>query len=69
MTLAIPTPPTSRATAPSPRNRLVKALSAAALASMASVGRLTWTWSGFSGLTVGGRTSMTRSTHSGAVRT
>ena len=52
ITLAIPTPPTSRATAPRPRNSAVNALLAAARAASASLGRLTSTSSGCSGLAV-----------------
>ena len=64
MTLAMPTPPTSSATAPRPRNSAVNALLAAARAAIASDGRDTCTWSGLSGLAVAGTTSRTLSTWS-----
>ena len=66
--LAMPTPPTSSATAPRPSSSAVKALSAAARAASASDGRLTRTSFGLSGLAVAGRTSRTASTWSGSAR-
>jgi hypothetical protein len=68
MTFAIPTPPTSSATAPRPRNRLENAFFAAILACSASEGWLTWTSFGFGGFTVAGSTSDTALTWSGVVR-
>jgi hypothetical protein len=59
ITLAIPTPPTSSATAPRPRNNDVKAVLAAARASRASDGRETC--SGSSGAPSKSRTSCARS--------
>ena len=47
ITFAIATPPTSKATEPKPKSRLVKASSAACCASRASEGLVTSTWSGF----------------------
>ena len=52
ITLAMPTPPTMSATAPSPRNSAVNAVAAAARASSASDGRVTVTPLGSSGLAV-----------------
>ncbi len=46
MMLAMPTPPTSTATAPRPRNSPVNAVRAAARAARMLEGRLTWTASG-----------------------
>ena len=66
MTFAIPTPPTSRATAPRPRRSDVNALRAAARASIASEGRLTSTSSGCAGFAVRARTPLTSSTWSGS---
>ena len=60
ITLAIPTPPTSSATAPSPRKSAVKASLTAARASSASEGRLTCTSSGFSGFAVAGQDAARR---------
>lgn len=62
MTLAIPTPPTSRATAPSPRNSEEKAFFASMRACRASEGWLTCTSLGLAGLTVAGGTSVTACT-------
>ena len=50
MMLATPIAPTSRATAPRPRNRVSSAPLASARAVSASDGRETVTWFGFSGL-------------------
>jgi hypothetical protein len=50
MILATPIAPTSRATAPRPRNRVSSAPLASACAVSASEGRETSTWLGFSGL-------------------
>ena len=61
ITLAIATPPTSKATDPNPNNKLVNASSAACCASSASDGRVTSTWSGFSGFIDGASTSTTSS--------
>lgn len=69
MTLAMPTPPTSSATAPSPRNREENAFFAASWAVSASEGWLTCTSLGLAGFTVAGRTSETASTCSGVLRT
>src|SRR5438270_375156 len=52
ITLAMPTPPTSRAIAPRPRIRVVDEDTTAIRAASASEGRLTATWSGDSGLVV-----------------
>ena len=70
ITFAIPTPPTSSATAPSPRNSEVNAVLAAALAASASDGRETSTSSGRSGFAVGPSRSRTpASIASGSART
>ena len=50
MMLATPTAPTSSATAPRPRNRVLKAPAASAWAVSAADGCDTLTWLGFSGL-------------------
>ena len=68
MTLAIATPPTSRATDPSPKSKFVNAVSAACCASRASEGLLTSTWSGFSGFIDGAKTSTTSSIKFGLAR-
>ena len=52
ITLAMPTPPTSSATAPRPRNTAVSVLWASARACSASEGRLTCVCSGFCGSAV-----------------
>ena len=70
MMLATPTAPTSRATAPSPRNRPLRALFASACATRAEEGWLTLTSLGFSGLAVAARrlsTAFTRSVLSSEV--
>ena len=68
ITFAIPIPPTSRATAPSPIKRLVNVEFATARASKTSEARLTCTSSGFSGFTVAAITERTSSTYSGYAR-
>ena len=69
--LATPTAPTSRATAPSPRNRVLKAPLASACAMRAAEGWLTLTQPGFSGLAVAASTLSTALTARvlGVVRT
>ena len=57
---ATPTPPTSRATAPTPSSRPVNASSAACCASSASDGRETSTSFGASGLAVAASTRLHR---------
>ena len=69
ITLAMPTPPTRRATAPRPSSSAVSAWSVAARASSASDGRVTCTSFGACGLAVAGSTVRTPSTSSGSVRT
>jgi hypothetical protein len=64
MMLATPTAPTRRATAPRPRNRLLRALLASAWATRAAEGWLTLTSLGFSGLAVAARRSSTALTRS-----
>ena len=61
MMFATPTPPTSRATAPTPTSGPVNAWSTVFLAASASEGRDTFTLVGVLGLRVGGRSSQTES--------
>jgi hypothetical protein len=68
MMLAMPTPPTSTATAPRPRNSPAYAVRAAARAARMLDGRLTCTASGWAGLAVNGSTLTTGCTWSGAAR-
>ena len=68
MTFAIPTPPTSSATAPRPSSSDVNAPFAAARASSASDGRLTYTSSGCSGLAAPATMSRTAGRRSGSAR-
>jgi hypothetical protein len=68
MMLAIPTPPTSTATAPRPRNSPVNAVPAAARAARMLEGRLTCTASGWAGFAVNGSTLATGCTWSGVAR-
>ena len=65
----MPTPPTSSATAPRPKNSPVNAPRVAALATSASDGRTTWTASGWTGFAVTASTDSTADTWSGSVRT
>ncbi len=67
--LAIPMPPTSRATPPRPSSRAVSVSSTASRAARASEGRDTSISSGAAGLAVAASTASTASTASGVVRT
>ena len=69
MMFATPTPPTSSATAPRPRNSPVSALFAAARASSAADGWLTSTWSGCSGSAVAASSDCTAATAAVSART
>ena len=69
MTLAIPTPPTSRATAPSPRNSLLYAPLVTTSAWMMPDSSVTSTVEGSAGLTVAGSTAATASTWLESLRT
>ena len=62
MVLATPTPPTSKATAPSPSSSAVKVSSVACFAASASEGRDTCTSFGFSGFAVAASTPRTWAT-------
>ena len=68
MTLPTPMAPTSRETAPRPRNRLFSAPLASARATSASEGWETSTWSGCSGLAVAASRSWTALTWSVCAR-
>ena len=59
ITLAIPMPPTSRATAPNPSSRPVNAASLISLAAIRSLGRLTTTSLEFCGRAVDAMTART----------
>src|SRR5260221_656132 len=69
MMLATPTAPTSRATAPRPRNRPLRALLASAWATSAAEGWETLTWPGFSGLAVAASSDWTAVTWLVSART
>ena len=69
ITLAMPIPPTSRATPPRPSSSAVSVSSAASLAASASDGRDTLDLVGGLGLAVAASTARTASTWSGSVRT
>ena len=69
MTFAIPTPPTSSATAPRPSSSDVNAPFAAAFASSASDGRETSISSGCSGCAVAGISSRTPASALSSART
>ena len=69
ITLAMPTPPTSSATAPRPSSSEVNAPFAAAFASSASEGRETATCSGFSGSAEAGSSERTSPRRLSSART
>ncbi len=69
MTLAMPMPPTSSATPPSPSSNAVSVLSTSFFALMTSDGRETCTSPGLCGFAVAGSTARTGSTWAGSVTT